>query len=232
MVDRATLTVEPLTVDRLADLAALFGTNGTTKGCYCTWFLISVKQCQAGWSGANKDTFEASARAESLPMGLLAYLGGEPVGWCAAGPRARYARALRSPVLRQHDPAEDDHVWLVPCFFVRVGYRRQGVMRELLTRAVELAADNGATAIEGFPLSGEQRRGSGDAYLGVEPLFAGCGFTVVDRPTPNRVVMRLDLSERRGGRKRTGSPDRAGTASASGATRATTRSRRPQASEE
>jgi GNAT superfamily N-acetyltransferase len=191
------LTVAPVTADRLDDLATLFGTSGTTRGCYCTWFLISAKESRAGWGGGNKDTFEACARAEGEPMGLLAYADGEPVGWCAAGPRSRFGRALRSTVLKQRDPAEHDRVWLVPCFFVRVGFRRQGIMRELLTRAVELAAGHGASAIEGFPLSGEQRRGSGDAYLGVEPLFAACGFTVVERPTPNRAVMRRDLGPRR-----------------------------------
>jgi GNAT superfamily N-acetyltransferase len=195
MVTSATpVTIAPLTVDRLPDLAALFGTTGTTRGCHCLWFLRPGKEVEAGWGGANRQAFEACARAETLPMGLLAYAGGEPVGWCAAGPRARYARALRSPVLRQRDPAEDGSVWLVPCFFVRRDFRGQGVMRELLRRAVDLAAAHGARAIEGFPLAGDARRGSGDAYLGVEPLFAAAGFTVVDRPSAHRVVMRLDLS--------------------------------------
>jgi GNAT superfamily N-acetyltransferase len=228
-----TVTVAPVTADRLDDLAALFGTSGTTRGCYCTWFLIPAKESHAGWSGGNRLTFEACARSETMPMGLLAYADNAPVGWCAAGPRSRYTRALRSPVLKQHDPAEDERVWLVPCFFVRVGFRRQGIMRKLLTRAVDLAAAHGATAIEGFPLSGEKRRGSGDAFLGVEGLFAGCGFTAVDRPTANRVVMRLDLSRRKRSTEsassgRTGSADRTRAPRASGATRATTRSRRAQ----
>ena len=191
------LTTLPATAERLADLADLFDTNGTTRGCHCTWFLIPTKDCRAGWGGANRTVFEERARAEALPMGVLAYLDGAPVGWCAAGPRARFERALHTTVLRAHDPAEDDAVWLVPCFFVRVGHRRQGIMRALLERAVDLAEEHGATAVEGFPLAGEARRGSGDAYLGVEPLFASSGFAVVDRPTPNRVLMRRSLGGRR-----------------------------------
>ncbi|MBX6749737.1 MAG: GNAT family N-acetyltransferase [Micromonosporaceae bacterium] len=192
----AAVTIAPLTADRLPDLAALFGTSSTTRGCYCMWFLRPGKEVEAGWGGANQQAFEACARTEAQPMGLIAYVDGEPVGWCATGPRARYTRAQRSPVLRQRDPAEDDSVWLVPCFFVRRDFRRQGIMRELLRQAVDLAAAHGASAIEGFPLAGDARRGSGEAYLGVEPLFAASGFTVVDRPTPHRVVMRLDLSSR------------------------------------
>src|SRR5262245_1633904 len=94
------LTILPATADRLADVAALFGTNGTTRGCYCTWFLIPTKECRAGWSGGNQVTFEELARSETLPMGLLAYDDGQPVGWCAAGPRARFERALHGTVLR------------------------------------------------------------------------------------------------------------------------------------
>jgi GNAT superfamily N-acetyltransferase len=86
--------------------------------------------------------------------------------------------------------SEDDQVWLVPCFFVRVGSRRQGITRELLRAAVELARTRGATAIEGWPLTGKP---SADEYLGREQVFAACGFKQVRRPTPRRVVMRLDL---------------------------------------
>jgi GNAT superfamily N-acetyltransferase len=196
-VTDTTVTIAPMTVELLPDLAALFGTSRTTSGCYCMWFVQPAKQIQAGWSGGNKLAFEACTQEEQEPMGLLAYVDGQPVGWCAAGPRSRYARALRSAVLRQRDAGEDDQTWLVPCFFVRTGFRRRGIMRELLTGAVALAREHGASAVEGFPLAGDQRRGAGDAYLGVEPVFAACGFTVVDRPTANRAVMRRDLERRR-----------------------------------
>jgi len=59
-----------------------------------------------------------------------------------------------------------------------------------LTAAVALARDRGAVAVDGFPLAGDGRRPAGEAYLGVEPLFAACGFVPVARPSANRVVMR------------------------------------------
>lgn len=201
-------TFQPVAADTLPDLAELFGTSRTTSGCYCMWFLIPAKECHAGWNGGNQTAFETVARDESVPMGVLAYVDGQPVGWCATGPRSRYARALRSPVLREHLSTKDDEddgndtVWLVPCFYVRTGFRRQGIMRALLNQAVELATSCGATAVEGFPLAGEKRRGSGEAFLGTEPLFESCGFVVVDRPTAGRVVMRRDLARTRPKRRR------------------------------
>jgi GNAT superfamily N-acetyltransferase len=185
--------VHPLTAQRLADLDALFGTNKTTAGCRCMWFLVPSKQCNEGWGDVNRAAFADITRSEPAPTGLLAYRDGEPVGWAAAGPRERYSRALRSPILKQRDAAEDGSSWLVPCFFVRRDARRAGVTRALLEAAVALARTHKATAIEGFPLAGDRRRSTMEAFLGVEPLFASCGFTVVARPSASRVVMRRAL---------------------------------------
>ena len=188
-----TLSVLAVGPDRLADLDALFGTNKTTAGCRCMWFILRAKDCSAGWGAGNRAALASLASSAPEPIGLLAYRDDEPVGWCAAGPRSRYTRALGIPTLKQRDPAEDDDVWLVSCFFVRTDARRSGVTVALLEGAVELARSFGATAVEGFPLSGDGRRSAGDAFVGVEPLFDRCGFAPIRRPTDKRVIMRRDL---------------------------------------
>ena len=174
-----------------AALAELFTANGTVAGCGCMFFVVGRAEFTAGWhSRANRDRLIHDA-AEVPPIGLLAYRDGRAVGWCAAGPRARYERALRSRTLSGRDPAEDGSVWFLPCLFVRAGERRKGVAAELLAAAVGLAREHGAPAVEGFPLAGGERRGSADAYLGTEAMFAAAGFQVLRRPSRNRVVMRL-----------------------------------------
>ncbi|HEU4348045.1 MAG TPA: GNAT family N-acetyltransferase [Actinoplanes sp.] len=188
------MDIHRLNSDRCGDLADLFETNATTRGCRCMWFLLSTKEVQAGWGDGNRDRFRARVAVSGTPYGVLAYADGTPVGWCAAGPRSRYARALRSPILKHtRDPDEDDSVWLVPCFFTRAGHRRRGVSSRLLTAAVAQARAHGAAAIEGFPLAGDGPYDRTDRYLGTEPLFAAHGFRVIARPSPRRVVMRLDL---------------------------------------
>jgi GNAT superfamily N-acetyltransferase len=174
-------------------LAELFTANGTVAGCGCMYFVVDPQEFKAGWhSGANRARLLDDA-AHAAPIGLLAYSGGRAVGWCAAGPRSRYARAMRSPLVKERDPAADDSVWFLPCLFVRAGERRKGVAVRLLTAAVELARNHGAPAVEGFPLTGGAKRASGDAYLGTEAMFAAAGFSVVRRPTGNRTIMRVDL---------------------------------------
>jgi GNAT superfamily N-acetyltransferase len=187
--------IAPLSRDTLPDLAALFGVTATTRNCYCMWFIQTSGETSAGWSdGGNRAAFEALACESDLPMGLLAYRDGVPVGWVAAGPRERYGRALRSKVLAQRDATEDDRVWLVSCLFIHRDARRTGLSRDLINAAAELAREHGASAIEGFPLNAEKPRTSGDAFVGVEGMFAACGFEVVARPTPARVLMRRPLT--------------------------------------
>jgi GNAT superfamily N-acetyltransferase len=190
-----TIDVRPASADRLADLQRLFAANGTLSGCWCMYFLLTGKQFAAGWGEPNRARFLELAARESTPVGLLAYRDGEPIGWCAAGPRSRYGRATRSALYRDRDPAEDDDVWLVPCFFVHRGARRSGIMSHLLTDAVRLAQAHGARAVEGFPPASNRRHPSGEAYVGVEGVFAACGFREHRRPNERRVVMRLDLPQ-------------------------------------
>ena len=159
-------------------------------------FCESRSQFAAGWlNGGNRHRFEAMATASAAPMGILASVAGEPVGWCACGPRARYAVAIsgRSGILRNRVRAEDECVWLLPCLFVRIGHRGQGVTHALVRAAIELAHHEGAIAIEGWPLAGSDRQ-SPDAFLGREKVFEDLGFSCVERPSPKRALMRLELS--------------------------------------
>jgi GNAT superfamily N-acetyltransferase len=191
------MEIRPVTGEDLTDLTRLFDSSGVLSGCWCMFFLLSGKEFGAGWGATNQARFAELAAATPEPMGLLAYRQGAPVGWCAAGPRARYGRILRSPLLKGRDVAEDATVWVVPCFFVRREARRTGVTRALLRAAVDLAAEHGATAVEGLPLAAGGRHPSAEAYVGTEDVFAACGFQPTSRPSPRRLVMRRALSPRR-----------------------------------
>lgn len=194
MADTPGIEIRAVTSERVDDVADLFESNGTTQGCWCMFHISGSADFKAGYGAGNRTAFEALAATEAAPLGLLAYRDGTPAGWVAAGPRSRYQRAVgpRARILAERDESEDDDVWLAPCFFTRVGHRRHGITGALLNAAADLAAEHGATAIEGFPRAAGLPA-SVDDYLGREEAFATCGFACVDRPTPKRVVMRRDL---------------------------------------
>lgn len=184
-----------MTPDRLDDLADLFETASATRGCWCMWFINSSEEVRAGWrDGGNRRDFEALAQGADPPLGLIAYEGDVPIGWLATGPRSRYPRAIgpRTKILKGRDPGEDDDVWLLSCFFVRVGYRRRGVTAALVAAAVDAAEAHGAKAVEGFPISDAYPK-SQDDFVGKQRRFAECGFQCVAEPSPRRVVMRREL---------------------------------------
>ena len=157
-------------------------------------FCLSRAGFACGWfGGGNRCRFEAMATGDS-PMGVLASLGANPVGWAACGPRSRYLGSNPShhPLLGERPRSEDETVWLLPCLFVRDGHRGVGVSHALVGAATSLARQHNATALEAWPSSRDSS--NTDAHLGREGLFAELGFHCVARPAPNRALMRLDFT--------------------------------------
>ena len=62
----------------------------------------------------------------------------------------------------------------------------------MVAAAVELARQEGAVAIEGWPTSGSVGPAAA-AFLGRESVFEELGFRCVGRPTAQRAIMRLEL---------------------------------------
>lgn len=126
----------------------------------------------------------------------MAYLDGEPVGWCAVEPRTAYQGLLRNtrvPWDGRGEDKTDDNVWAVTCLYARAGFRRRGVSRALARAAVEFARDRGARAIEGYPMTTTNAILE-ELHVGTEGAFAAAGFTEASRPTGRRVVMRIDFA--------------------------------------
>jgi len=83
-------------------------------------------------------------------------------------------------------------VWSISCFFVRRGYRQQGVMTRLIFTALETAKRSRAPALEGYPIDTSAPK-STSIFTGTAAAFARAGFKVVARRASARPVMRHDL---------------------------------------
>jgi GNAT superfamily N-acetyltransferase len=136
----------------------------------------------------NKDLLRHLVLSGQEP-GLLAYVNGEPVGWCALAPRASYVRLEFTRIFK---PVDDAPVWSVVCFFVARAYRRQGVTRALLAEAIAYAKAHGALALEAYPIEPKEGAASPDvyAYPGLASTYRALGFVEVARRSPTRPIMR------------------------------------------
>jgi GNAT superfamily N-acetyltransferase len=123
-----------------------------------------------------------------MPIGVLAFLDGEPVGWCSIAPRETYAGLERYRALPRLD---DEPVWAVVCFFVDRRARRRGLTLGLLCAAVDYARRRGAKIVEGYPVEPGARL---YAYMGSPSTFRKAGFRDVTPRGQTRRVMRRTLA--------------------------------------
>ena len=162
--------------------------------CWCLSYRIPSKQNQA-LRGTERGDLVKQLVAQSPPPGVLAYDGGEVVGWAAVHPRADTSFAGN----RKIPHVDDAEVWSVWCIRVRPGYRGTGISHHLLAGAVDMARSFGAPAVEGYPVdNGGRKVDLTMAYVGTRKLFEDAGFTkVADTGSVlngfPRVLMRLEL---------------------------------------
>jgi GNAT superfamily N-acetyltransferase len=192
---RGPLRIEPLTAECWPDLEALFGPGGASYGCWCMFFRKTSTEMSNAKAVDNRADLQALAGAEPAP-GLLAYEGSDAVGWVGLGPRAGFARLVRSRNLK---PIDDLPTWSVVCFYIARRRRGEGIAHDLLDGAVAYALANRAPAIEGYARDATDTRLSPDvAYPGTVRLFESAGFREIARYLPPgggtaRVTMRREL---------------------------------------
>jgi len=164
------------------DTAAVLGPKSPDANvCWClSYRLTTSKENQALQRQARGERVRELVREEP-PPGVLAYDGGEPVGWAAIHPRSDTSFATSRKIPHVDDAA----VWSLWCIRVRPGHRGQGISHALVAGAVDYARAAGAPAVEAYPV--DNRGGSVDltmAYVGPGGLFEAAGFTRAAGPRP------------------------------------------------
>jgi GNAT superfamily N-acetyltransferase len=185
MTDPA-LVIRPVGPDNFADLAALFEARGGPELCWCMLWRAKPKAATQGPPGARKAARKAAMQVvvgRGVPVGLLAYHGAVPVGWCAVGPRESL-QSIGGP------PAEPGTVWTITCFFVPRALRGQGISADLLKAAISHAREQGAHVIEASPVEPDS---SSYRFMGFVPQFLAAGFTQVGIAGTRRHVMQRVL---------------------------------------
>ena len=191
-----TLEIHPLDKNRWEDLVTLFGKTGADGGCWCMYWRLSQKEFNAGDRNRNRRLLKTLVE-EGRPVGLLAYANETPVGWCGLGPRESFERLERSRYLKRVD---DKPVWSIVCFFINSKYRHRGVASALINSAIEYASEQGAPALESYPiLEWGPKVTRSSAYTGTVEMFQKAGFRKVEVTKARsggqpRVIMRHYLT--------------------------------------
>lgn len=200
MAETSDVAIVPANETSCDDLQLIFGTRGPGSRCQCQRYKLGP--------GESFGSFPAEERAFRLreqtdcgypdsetTSGLVAYLDGEPVGWCAVEPRTEYTgllRVFRVPWDGRDEDKTDASIWAVTCLFTRAGFRKRGISRALARAAVDYARSQGALALESYPIVTTDVIAE-ELHVGTRNTFAAAGFDQVSHPTKRRVVMRIDF---------------------------------------
>jgi GNAT superfamily N-acetyltransferase len=182
------LSYYPLTADRWNDFEKLFGERGAYSGCWCTHWRIPRAEREK-YEG-NCRTMEAYVQSGLVP-GLLAYLNDEAIAWVSLGPRSDYAALESSRLLKRID---DQPVWSIVCFYVKAGYRQQGIMSQSIQAVIAHAREEGAKLIEAYPINLKEHMNAPGGYMGMRSVFEAAGFVEVKQVSETQSIMRLELS--------------------------------------
>ena len=186
------ITTKELVPSLWPDVEQLFGSNGACGGCWCQAWRIEKGERWDDVKGAVAKRRLRKGIRDRTTMGVVAFDGKTPIGWCTFGPRDIFPRLNRARTLRCDDALL---VWSIPCFFVIRGYRERGVASMMLKHAIAIMKKKRATTIEGYP----SKPGTDGRYIaafswtGTFALFDRAGFVVAGNADGSKRRVRKQL---------------------------------------
>jgi GNAT superfamily N-acetyltransferase len=168
----------------------LMGEKGGCGGCWCMVFRLPYKEFQANKPDGNKKGMQELVK-QGRPLGLIATLKGEPIGWIAMAPREDYSKLEKSRAFKRID---DLPVWSITCFFVKKEYRRKGLSQSLIKGAVDFAKKKKIKTLEAYPaIPYDEKVPAPFLWVGILSSFLNNGFTMVQQNGKSRAMVRLAL---------------------------------------
>jgi hypothetical protein len=173
--------VKPVDKDTWKDFETLFKSKGAPSYCWCMVWRMTKEELKQNNSASRKRFIKKRVRAKT-PIGLLAYINDEPIGWCSIAPRETYQRLGGDEDL--------DKVWSIACFFIKREYRDQGFVDFLIRQAKKYAKKNGAKYLEAYPVD---PKSPSYRFMGFIQSFEKANFAFVKKEGTRRNVMTLKI---------------------------------------
>ncbi len=188
------IIVNPLSSELIKDFLNFFDNiaftdNPDWSGCYCHFYHFpgSIKEWKEATKEQNRNSSEKLILEEKM-KGFLAYVNNQPVGWCNVNNKEAY-----SNIPNEDESEEDtkDKIASIVCFVISPSYRKKGIARFLLQKAIIDLRENGFKWLESYPRKGELS--DAHSYHGPVSLYSSEGFFVVNE-TENFLIMRRNLT--------------------------------------
>lgn len=188
--NKTDLKFTPLTIKSWPKFEKIMGERGGCGGCWCMTYRLTTKEFNANKFDGNKKLMKKIV-ASKKPVGLIASLKREPIGWISFAPREDYIKIENSRTLKR---IGDKPVWSITCFFVKKELRRQGYSKLLIKGAVEFARKKKIKTLEAYPvIPYTNKMPDAFAWLGLLSAFTENGFVVVKKFGKSKAMVRLDL---------------------------------------
>ncbi|MCX6169711.1 MAG: GNAT family N-acetyltransferase [Ignavibacteriales bacterium] len=185
-----TPTFKPLTEKTWNDFENLFGERGACGGCWCMSWRLKSSDFEKQKGIGNKKTMRGLVKKKEQ-IGIIAYIGKRPIGWCAVAPREKFIRLDNSRVLERVD---NESVWSITCFFIIKEFRRKGLSTELLNGVINYCKKKKVKILEGYPTVPYNKNiPAAFAWTGIPISFERAGFKEVERRSKSRPIMRYYL---------------------------------------
>lgn len=179
---RISLVVREVTRETWPDFERLFEARGGPSYCWCMAFRATREELRGADRPSRKVQMEARVNA-GTPVGILGYLGSEPVAWCSVAPRHTFRKLVS-------DGSSNEGVWSITCFYVARRHRGAGIAAAMLAAAVRHAEAGGARLVEAYPVDPQS---PSYRHMGFLPTFEKAGFTECGREGKRRHIMRLPI---------------------------------------
>jgi GNAT superfamily N-acetyltransferase len=147
-----------------------FADNPAWADCYCLMPHYEADDWDTRTAAENRaDKIALIERGEA--HGHMAYVAGQPAGWCSAAPRTTLPWVTDNPEFACDDA---EAVGAIVCFVVAPSYRRQGLATRLLEAACEEFRTRGLRIAEAYPTAAT--RSEAGAYHGPLEMYLEAGF--------------------------------------------------------
>lgn len=185
------VSIYPISEDRIGDFLQFFDNvaftdNKEWSGCYCQFYHFEDKQWEQ--QTAEKNRLSAIQLIQEDKMkGYLAYLNGEPIGWCNINDKSNYLRLVSNKELWD---GTEGKICSIVCFVIAPEFRKKGVASQILDVICTDYLNLGYQYFEAYPRKGELT--SAQHYHGPLSMYMKAGFSL-HKAFSNYDIVRKEL---------------------------------------